>query len=413
MRVRALAAALVVLALRRGEAQVAAGPVWEWLRPRTTLRTSAWSSSRTEDDRGPLFGSVLWLDVAPRLTSWLEFHASVRAGVGSALPAGDKVDLREGYAKVAVGGLELRAGSQIFAWGRTDALNPTDNLSPRDFRLLTPDDADMKWGTPSVQLSAPVGSITVTAAWLAGFHGNELPLAVPPPTLSPSRTAEQGAVRVERAGGQLDWSVSYFHGLDLAPDIAVQGSGTASALILEHHPINVLGGDLATTLGRFGVRAEAAWVRTADVHGDNPQIKNSSLYAIAGADRTFGEYLNVNLQILVRRVLDFGSRTVPSDSVAREAALLLDRVSQQQRSLQTGFTLRVSDRWFHETLSADVSTVLLAPLAQVLVRPRVSYAVTDRWQLITGADLYDGARGTLFADLMTNSLGFLEVRFGL
>jgi hypothetical protein len=40
------------------------------------------------------------------------------------------VDLREAYVNAYLGPLDLRIGQQIIVWGRADALNPTNNLTP-------------------------------------------------------------------------------------------------------------------------------------------------------------------------------------------------------------------------------------------------------------------------------------------
>ena len=35
--------------------------------------------------------------------------------------------------------------------GRADRINPTDNLTPRDFTLLVPDDEDQRFGTAAIR----------------------------------------------------------------------------------------------------------------------------------------------------------------------------------------------------------------------------------------------------------------------
>ena len=62
--------------------------------------------------------------------------------------------IREAYLDLSHGPLDLRIGKQIIAWGRADRINPTDNLTPRDYTLLVPDDDDQRLGTPAVKATS-------------------------------------------------------------------------------------------------------------------------------------------------------------------------------------------------------------------------------------------------------------------
>jgi hypothetical protein len=329
-----------------------------------------------------------------------------------------KAVLRELYLDVGLGGADVRLGKQIIAWGRADALNPTDNLTRRDLTVLVPDDDDQKIGAPAVKVSLPVGGATVTAVWLAGFQGDELPLGAPPPGVRfaqrmPRDGAAQGALKVEQSGGKVDWSASYFTGFDVTPDIALRGGAADPTIELAHHRLHVVGADAATSTGGYGLRAEAAWIRTENSGGDDPEIKNSTLYAVAGADRTYDGYLNVNFQYVVRRVNGFTPRSTISDPARRDAALVLARISQQLRPVQQGATMRISNKWMHETLAAELAGIFLSPPWQLAIRPRLTYAATDDWSILLGGDVLNGGSETLFRELRKNSLAFLEVRRGL
>jgi len=64
------------------------------------------------------------------------------------LRTGDKsewsweTDLYEAYVDHRSGAWDLRIGKQIVSWGRVDALNPTDNLNPQDYREIVTINAD-------------------------------------------------------------------------------------------------------------------------------------------------------------------------------------------------------------------------------------------------------------------------------
>jgi hypothetical protein len=89
----------------------------------------------------------------------------------------------------------------------------------------------------------------------------------------PSAVARQWALRAERNGESVDWAVSYFEGYERQPDLRPEAFSTGSARVgLAHTRIQMLGADAATTVGRYGLRAEVAITRTEDRHGNDPDL---------------------------------------------------------------------------------------------------------------------------------------------
>lgn len=116
-------------------------------------------------------------------------------------------------------------------------------------------------------------------------------------------------MRVEQTGRAVDWSLSFFEGFDRSLDAKLgQISPAAVAVFLTHNRIQVIGADAATTIGRYGLRGEAAYTFTQDESGKNPLIKNPFFYLVLGGDRTFQEYLNINCQYFLRVVSNFPTR---------------------------------------------------------------------------------------------------------
>src|SRR3989475_11139578 len=77
---------------------------------------------------------------------------------------------REGYLDLRLGALDVRLGRQIIAWGRADQINPTDNLTPRDFTLLVPEDADQRSGTTGARATYRVAGPSPPAGVLPTFE---------------------------------------------------------------------------------------------------------------------------------------------------------------------------------------------------------------------------------------------------
>lgn len=63
----------------------------------------------------------------------------------------------------------------------------------------------------------------------------------------------------------------------------------------------------------------------------------------------------------------------------------------------------MSHKWLNETLEAKVGTILSFTRLDFLVRPKVTYALTDRWKVVMGADIFRGQRRSFFGRLQDNS----------
>lgn len=383
-----------------------------------SLRGSYWSRSRLLDgDRGVGSASA-WATARAALGStgkavfdgWARSDRSFDGRTGGS-------DMREAYLAASLGDWDLSAGRQLVVWGKADAVNPTDVVSVRDFTLLTPTDEDQKTGVGTLRATYNRDDLRLSALWLPEFRANTFPLTPSPGVRfeerKPANPHEQWALRAERTSGRIDWSASYFDGYDKTPDLRADAAGASGILIGLYHPrVRVLGADAATTLGRWGVRAEAAYTWTTDPGGTDPFTKNPFFYGVAGADRTFLDNLNVNVQALYRRIAHFEDPyavTGPLQVLAVRQALL----ANQRDPEQLGATIRVSRKWHNDTVEAEVSAITWFVHGDSLVRPRLKYAWTDRLRTTLGADIYRGPRDSFFGSLRDLSTGFVEVQVDL
>ncbi len=410
--------AIVLLAFAspaRAQTQTDVDPapsVLEQIGATVTFRAGVWSSTRELDPDGPFGAGMLWGKIARPITSQLSVAGDGWVSLRGPFERGHaRGELREAFVTYSSGPIEIRAGRQIIAWGRADGINPTDNLTGQDLTLLAPDDSDRRLGAAAVRVTYALGDITAMAIWLPEFRSNRIPV---PPMLGDLEASESEwgakpfAFRVEQTGRAVDWAASVFHGRDLGPDLGV---GQQAVLSLSHHEVTVFGADAAGNVGRFGLRSEAAFVRTDDRDGMDPFVKNPYLSVVAGGDRTMREHLNVNVQYLYRYVAHFGSAS-PSESpfvnlvAASQAAL-----SGQTRRHQHGASARVSYKWFHDTLEAEVAAAGYAEPRGGVLRPKVTYAISDRMKVLVGGEFYRGDPASIFGILRDNSGAYAEMRF--
>jgi hypothetical protein len=380
-----------------------------------SLRGSGWDIPKNPAGNKKIGIGEVWLKAAPRIgdaalvmEGWARDTDATHAGQKTGM-------LREGYLSFGAGNADFRIGKQIIVWGRADQLNPTDNLTPRDNTLYIPDIDDQRFGAMAAKATYNFSGVALTGIWLPYFRPSKLPLPVTP-GIAFAETVPKGgefAFKLEQTGGAVDWSVSYFRGFDQNPDISI-GAPIPGGMVLslQHHRIRVLGADAAATVGRFGLRAEAAYTWTEDATGMDPFVKNPFFYGVAGADRTFFEYFNINLQYFVRQVANYSDPNAIADPMARTVVLQQAVISNQQDRIQQGASLRISDKWLNETLEAEVAGVVNFTRHDFMLRPRLAYAFDDHWKGTLGAYVYRGGANTFFGLLKDRAGGFAEVRYG-
>jgi hypothetical protein len=121
--------------------------------------------------------------------------------------------------------------------------------------------------------------------------------------------------------------------------------------------------------------------------------------------------MNVNVQYLFRYTTHINS-VVPADPmfadlVARQQAVM----SAQTQQAQHGASARLSYKWLHDTLEAEVAAAGFARPGGSVVRPKITYAVSDRMKLLFGGEFYRGEAASQFGMLRGNSGAFAEMRW--
>jgi hypothetical protein len=380
-----------------------------------TLAGGYWSGSRSLDDRGNLF--VTWLDVKgdARVASVAAIHFEGRVWNEDAV-GGDRYargEMRELWLDVQPSdSFDVRVGKQYMTWGRADGINPTDLVNGSDFTALVVDDSDRKLGSWDLKATKEFGGSSASALWLLNFVPSVFPFAPLAPGTSvfqrlPTEGFRQGAIKVETTGGHLDGSLCYFDGFDHTPDMTLAGS----AITLFYPRLRVVGGDVAKNWERFGLRAEGSYTFQENVVVTPFPPRQDVLAVVIGVDRSWLEYLNVNLQYLGRYLAHFDDPRAVRDPTVRSFAILRSLLIQQQSRVQNGMSARVSYKWFHETLEAEVHGVTWFERGDFVISPRAAYAINDNVKVSIGADLYRGPADSVFGLLKANSLGYAEVGY--
>ena len=362
-----------------------------------SLRGGYWSSNRLFDDRSHLGAASTWLRMDKRFGDGFGVYAEAYGGREDLRSDGDDVArVREAYLDGRVGAVDFRLGKQIIAWGRTDRLNPTDNLTPRDARLLAADIDEDRFGSLAAKTAWNLAAHTsLTGVWLPEFRPNRIYLRPGLSEVIPN-SSRNWALKLDQSGKAIDWSVSYYDGHDLSGDLAADR-------VIRHYRTRVIGADMATTRGAWRFALESSYTRTEDPDGTIAYLKNPFVYTVLGIERDFGNNTSGIVQLFNRRVMHYQT---PSAAEQQHAIL----TSQLDRE-QNGMSVRIAKKWLNETLETELSGVTLFERHGYLIRPRLVYAWSDQLKLLAGYEYFDGSSNTLYGLLRRNRLLFTELRY--
>lgn len=381
-----------------------------------SLRGGYWSSNRLNNSEKNVVGSSVWLTLDKRLKKGLTIYTEAYGYNEDVLGEGSsRGQLKEAYFHFRSGDWDFRLGRQIVAWGRADRLNPTDNLTPRDFTLLSPEVDEERLGTEGIKISKIFGFYSsLTAIWLTSFEPNKLPPANAPGLQlieNVPKNNDQYAIKFDQSGGDVDWSISYFKGLDLNSDLSVIGLNSNNVLVAQtYHDVEIFGADVATIKGSNRYAVEVAYTKTEDSSGDNPNIKNNFFYGVFGIDRDFGDNLSLITQFFYRRVSDYQDPRQIIDPSIRTVASLSATASNQLDRDEYGLNMRLGKNWLNETLELEISGATQLIRHGYLIRPKLAYKINDHLKVSTGLEYFRGGPDTIFGLQEANKLFFLEMR---
>jgi hypothetical protein len=387
-------------------------------------------------------------------------EARIRYGLQGDGTQGTVVDLREAYANVYAGPLSLRLGQQIVVWGRADALNPTSNITPVDFRVKSPLEDDIRLGNAGARAFLKFSPFRLEGVWMPIYLPTQLP-AVALPTdvyystpLFPSlklRNATEGA-RLHLELPAIEMSVSYLYGWALLPGLTrtglnltanpdgTPGSEAPSVLISRtaYHQ-SVIGFDFSTALGEvMTLRGEAAYRRpegygvpNASSNIDDGHVAYPDLQYVLGVDHNFGS-LSVILQYMGRYAFDWkkqegplmtldagalatqppGNATVVSQIVDSTLAKTNQILFSQTAKIQHLGTLRFEWLGAHDTLSISSLCMYNFTTKEWVITPRIGYHFSDAVMAYVGAQVFHGPTDTLFGLIESQlSAGYVELRY--
>jgi hypothetical protein len=385
-----------------------------------------------------------WLQASPKFgehssASLIFTGKATESGTSPSFSSG----LREGYIQYNRGGFDLRVGKQIVPWGKSDAINPTDFLTAKDYRVFNPDDEVRRLGSWSLLASfvpddgnsplqftfylAPsfaqgqllLASTVAPSSALAPL-GSQVNVNLTPVSPEVNYGNMEVAFKTSVTGSRWDLSVSAYRGWNHTPFFQLERFTLTSPSTFQaflsptYGRVFALGMDTSFNLSRFTFRAESSYIWTESTEGNRPWLQPGHWDTVAGAETSFFGDFRVQLQGILRYYPTLNAASMSVGSNAFETALLQEVAKTNalilafQERVRPSVTLRLGythDSW---GLDSELFTWFNLIEGDFLFRPKLTYSLTDSIKATLGMDYYGGPLDRPFGSLADYRSIFLE-----
>ena len=330
-----------------------------------------------------------------------DYAEEAREAYLSSFSGDDPADriFREIYLDIYGATMDVRVGRQQVVWGEAIGLRITDVINPQDFRDFILDDfIDSRIPLWMAKLTYYAGDYTLTGLWIPFFEPNRpappgsdwewtFNRIDPPPGVGlmvnnaqePENDLENGEYGARLAGliGGWDLTLSYFYTWEDSPTQHVRFDPQAMRLTIDQqfHRQSVFGFTFANAFGFFVPRGEFSYYRgdhfsTADPYAREGITEKDYVYYMIGTDHTRSTQL-FNVQFIQKVILHY------------DEAIYEDRVQNNASFWWQG-------KFINETLTPELLTIYDLDEDAWLIRPKITYSISDRLSLAGGFDIFSG-----------------------
>ncbi len=330
------------------------------------------------------------------------------------------VDLREGFLDLTFDKLDLRIGKQQVVWGKTDGFRVTDVVNPLDMREFMLGEfidsriplwigkIDYYFNTEFSLEALIIPEMQFTERAYAGSEYAFAPPEVPPgilPVINPVEEPDESFENTEYGAKFTgyyegwDFTLNYLYTWDDDPIVKKSFDMNTGILTIspEHERMHIAGGTFATVLWDTVVRGELSagigkYFEVDDITVPDMVVEKTLLSYALALERDILD-ISWTIQFLQETILDY------------EDAITNDEVD-------TKLTLRGSKSNDEETLEFVVFTVYGVNEEEFLIRPTITYDITDSIKIKVGADFFEGGdKDTFFGQFDEKDRLYVELKY--
>ncbi len=332
---------------------------------------------------------------------------------------------KELYAGFSNNNFDALLGYQIINWGRTDGFNPTNNITPNDYFLLTSEPDDQKESNLILRFKFRITPLIDFEAIGIPFYkastyrfdlftmGQNVSFV---DDILPEKLLKNGnmAFRLNFDLPAIGFSLSYFDGYDPFHGYDVQtidwslGFPVITNVSVPYQKSSY-GMDFSIPAGNFIFRGEVAYNKTENP--DNKMyIPASDVSYVAGIETMYSGF-SVICQYIGKYVSDFNELTEPvlTDPLNKIAQMLYAnhkiiyesqqfnrRIFNQQEDLNHAVSLTVMRSFGYDAWTAECSAYYNFTSYDWLIRPKLTWKICDALSAAFGGNYMRGKDNSLF-----------------
>ena len=313
-----------------------------------------------------------------------------------------EIDLRQSYMDIYLGSADIRIGKQQIVWGKADGVFITDVVSPKDLsEFLLPDFEEIRLGIQALKVDYYIGDNTIEFVWVPVFTPTVMPAAgsiwyiQPDFAITPvfdyskkdvpsNLNNSEAFIKYSAITSSIDFEIMAGYMWDDDSTLHVRKSidPVTSQLTLtvipEHHLLKLGGGSFSTTLGGFVLRGEAAYYngkyfRSTDPLIEDGVVEKDYFHYLIGVDSTFWN-IKTSVQFIEQKIQDYDEQIVNDEN-------------------EDTVTILLSRDFLRETLRLELFSYIGLNDNGALIRPKISYDLTDGFQILAGFNIFNGETG--------------------
>lgn len=325
-------------------------------------------------------------------------------------------DIRELYADMYMGDLDVRLGKQFVVWGVLEGVRITDEINPMDFReLILPDLLDYRIPLWMAKFDYYRSHASYEMLWIPDirFHkpapsGSEWELLQEVPGTRYPQSFNYGnsefAYKVSTNLWDTELTFSYFYTWDDYPVIfrhVLLDQSVSPEFFPTYTRISMYGTTFVKQLDSYILKGELAFV-------------TGKYFAVTNVDKNHDGWLDNNGEFRRNHIrwglgLDFNWLGADiSPSIAQWIILDYDPAILQDQ-FDTGINLFLRKEYPESSSIFQLLTIYLVNLQEVYFKPKWIFRITDRFQVSTGMDIFVGKSSTFGVSGVLTSLGDVAV----
>jgi Protein of unknown function (DUF1302) len=321
-------------------------------------------------------------------------------------------EVRELYADMYLGDLDVRLGKQFVVWGVLEGVRITDEINPVDFReLILPDLLDYRIPLWMAKLDYYRPQASYEMLWIPDirFHkpappGSEWELLQEVPGTRYPQTFvwkdSELAYKVTTNLWDTDLTFSYFYTWDDYPVIfrhVLIDQSIAPEFFPTYTRISMYGTTFVKQLSSYILKGEMAFV-------------TGKYFAVTNIDENHDGWLDDNGEFQRNHIrwglgLDFNWLGADISPSIVQWIILDYNPAIIQDQYDTGINLFIRKEYPESSSIFQLLTIYLVNMQEVYLNPKWTFRITDRFQISTGLNLFFGKASQFGVSGVLDSLG--------